>query len=115
MGLDNIIYIFFLSIFFNYFLIKSYKFFFLKKIADNEYTKPQAFHKFPAIRSGGITILFFLIFFSIFNQNLSDYYFSIIALSVFFFIIGFLEDIKIHTRPEIRLFYLLVISFLIIF
>jgi UDP-N-acetylmuramyl pentapeptide phosphotransferase/UDP-N-acetylglucosamine-1-phosphate transferase len=114
MGLDSIIYIFFLSMFFNYFLIKNYKFFFLKKIADNEFTKPQAFHKSPVIRSGGITILFFLFFFLIFYENTSDYYFSIITLSAFFFIIGFLEDIKIHTRPEIRLFYLLITSFLII-
>ena len=85
MGLDSIIFIFFLSIFFNYFLIKNYKFSFLKKIADNEFTKPQAFHKLPVIRSGGITILFFLLFFSIFHENKSDYYFSIIALSAFFF------------------------------
>ena len=115
MGLDSIIYILFLSVFFNYFLIKSYKFFFLKKIADDEFTKPQAFHKFPAIRSGGITILFFLIFFSIFYENTSDYYFSIITLSVFFFTIGFFEDIKIYTKPEIRLLYLLTTSFLIIY
>lgn len=115
MGLDSIVYIFFLSFFFNYFLIKSYKFFFLKKISDTEFTKPQAFHKFPAIRSGGITILFFLLFFLIFYENKSDYYLSIIVLSVFFFIIGFLEDIKIHTKPEIRLLYLLFISFVIIY
>ena len=115
MGLDSIVYIFFLSIFFNFFLIKSYKLFFLKKIADNQFSKPQAFHKFPAIRSGGITILFFLLFSLIFYENKSNYYFSIITFSAFFFIIGFLEDIKIHSRPEIRLFYLLLISFLIIY
>ena len=36
-------------------------------------------------------------------------------LSISFFIIGFAEDIKIHAKPELRLFYLLIISFLIIF
>ena len=87
----------------------------MKKIADNQFTKPQAFHKFPAIRSGGITILFFLLSSLIFYESKSNYYFSIITFSAFFFIIGFLEDIKIHSRPEIRLFYLLLISFLIIY
>lgn len=115
MGLDSIIFFFFLSIFFNYFLIKSYKLTFLKKISDNEFNKPQAFHKLPAIRSGGITILFFLLFFCIFRESISNYFFSIITLSVFFFIIGFLEDIKIHIKPEIRLLYLLITSFLIIY
>lgn len=115
MELGSIFFIFFLSIFFNYVLIKKYKFFFLEKIADTEFTKPQAFHRFPAIRSGGITILFFLLFFTIFYNNNNNYFLSIIILSIFFFIIGFLEDIKINTKPEIRLFYLLIISFLIIY
>ena len=114
MELDSIIFIFFLSIFFNYFLIKKYKFFFLKDIADTEFNKPQAFHEFPAIRSGGITILFFLLLFSIFYGNKNNYFLSIIMLSIIFFIIGFLEDIKIHTKPYIRLFYLLIAGFLII-
>ena len=115
MGLDSVIYIIFLGIFFNYYLIKNYKLLFLKKIADTEFKKPQAFHRFPAIRSGGITILFFLLFLIFFYENKNNYMLSIIALSIFFFIIGFAEDIKIHAKPELRLFYLLIISFLIIY
>jgi UDP-N-acetylmuramyl pentapeptide phosphotransferase/UDP-N-acetylglucosamine-1-phosphate transferase len=115
MELDKIILTFFLSILFNFFLIKNYKFFFLKNIADTEFTKPQAFHKFPAIRSGGISILFFLFFFLFFYDDNNNYFFSIITLSIFFFIIGFLEDTKIHTKPHIRLLYLLIFSFLIIY
>jgi UDP-GlcNAc:undecaprenyl-phosphate GlcNAc-1-phosphate transferase len=115
MGLDSIFLILFLSILFNIFLLKNYKFFFLKNISDNEYTKPQAFHKFPAIRSGGITILIFLLFSLLSYENKNNYFFSIITLSVFFFIIGFLEDIKIKTKPHIRLFYMLIASFLIIY
>jgi UDP-N-acetylmuramyl pentapeptide phosphotransferase/UDP-N-acetylglucosamine-1-phosphate transferase len=115
MELDNIIFVFVFSIFFNYFLIKNYKLFFLKEIADTEFNKPQAFHKFPAIRSGGITILISLLLFLIFYRNQNNYFFSTIALSVLFFIIGFLEDIKIHTKPHIRLFYLFIVSFLIIY
>ena len=73
MGLDNVIYIIFLGIFFNYYLIKNYKLLFLKKIADTEFNKPQAFHRFPAIRSGGITILFFLLFLIFFYENKNNY------------------------------------------
>jgi len=115
MVLDNVIYIIFLGIFFNYYLIKNYKLLFLKKIADTEFNKPQAFHRFPAIRSGGITILIFLLFLIFFYEYKNNYLFSIIALSIFFFIIGFVEDIKIHAKPELRLFYLLIVSFLIIY
>jgi len=115
MGLDNFIYISFLGIFFNYYLIKNYKLLLLKKIADTEFNKPQAFHRFPAIRSGGITILIFLLFLIFFYENKNNYLLSIIALSIFFFIIGFAEDIKIHAKPELRLFYLLIVSFLIIY
>jgi UDP-N-acetylmuramyl pentapeptide phosphotransferase/UDP-N-acetylglucosamine-1-phosphate transferase len=115
MGLDNFIYIILLGIFFNYYLIKNYKLLFLKKIADTEFNKPQAFHRFPAIRSGGITILIFLLFLTFFYENKNNYLLSIIALSIFFFFIGFAEDIKIHAKPELRLFYLLIVSFLIIY
>jgi len=114
MELDSIIF-FFLGFLFNFFLIKNNKNFLLRKISDTEFRKPQAFHKFPAIRSGGITILTFLLFFSIFYGIKNNYFFSIILLSISFFFIGFLEDIKIHTKPEIRLFYLFIISFLIIY
>ena len=118
MELDSLVYIFFLSIFFNFFFIKYYKIFFFKKINDIEFKKPQAFHKFPAIRSGGVTILFFLLLFFIFYNKadlLNNYFFSIISLSIIFFIIGFLEDIKISTKPLIRLFFLFFLSSFVLF
>jgi len=115
MELDSTIFYFFLGVIFNYLLIKKYKFIFLKNIADTEFSKIQAFHKFPAIRSGGITILVFLLIFSFFYEEKNNYFFSIIMLSLFFFIIGFLEDIKIHTKPEIRLLLFFIFSFLIIY
>ena len=101
--------VFFLSIIFNYFLTKNYKNFFLKKISDTQYSKPQAFHKFPAIRSGGLTIIIFLLFFSLFYEDKNNYFLSIILLSSSFFFIGFLEDLKINLNPLIRLFFLLFI------
>jgi UDP-N-acetylmuramyl pentapeptide phosphotransferase/UDP-N-acetylglucosamine-1-phosphate transferase len=111
MEFDNIIFIFFLSILFNYILIKNNNFFFLRKITDTEFKKPQAFHKFPAIRSGGLTIIFFLMIFITFYDGKNNYLFCMLLLSLFFFIIGFLEDLKVNVKPEIRLFFLIILSF----
>ena len=85
MGLDKFIF-FFLLIIFNFFLIKYYRFFFLKKIIDIDFNKPQAFHTHPAIRIGGISILFSLILFSMFikNDGYNNYFFAIITLSIIF-------------------------------
>jgi UDP-N-acetylmuramyl pentapeptide phosphotransferase/UDP-N-acetylglucosamine-1-phosphate transferase len=116
MGLDKIIF-FFLFTIFNFFLIKYYKFFFLKKIIDKDFNKPQAFHTYPAIRTGGISILFFLILFSIFIKNwaYNNYFLAAVILSIIFFIVGFLEDIRISSTPLVRLFFLVFLSFFVLF
>lgn len=116
MGLDKIIF-FFLLIIFNFFLIKYYKYFFLKNIIDTDFNKPQAFHTQPAIRIGGISILFFLILFSIFikNDGYNNYFLAVITLSIIFFILGFLEDIRITSAPLVRLFFLFFLSFVVLF
>lgn len=116
MVLDKIIFFFFLIIF-NFFLIKYYKIFFLQKIVDIDYNKPQAFHIHPTIRTGGISILFFLILFSIFikNDGYNNYFLAVITLSIIFFIVGFLEDIKISSAPLVRLFFLFFLSFVVLF
>ena len=115
MVLDKIIF-FFLFIIFNFFLIKNNKFFFLKKTVDTDFDKPQAFHTYPAMRIGGISILFFLILFSIFikNDSYNNYFLAVITLSIIFFIIGFLEDIKITSTPVVRLFFLFFLSFFVL-
>jgi UDP-N-acetylmuramyl pentapeptide phosphotransferase/UDP-N-acetylglucosamine-1-phosphate transferase len=116
MGLDKIIF-FFLFTIFNFFSIKYYKFFFLKKIIDKDFNKPQAFHTHPAVRTGGISILFFLILFSIFIKNwaYNNYFLAAVILSIIFFIVGFLEDIRISSTPLVRLFFLVFLSFFVLF
>ena len=116
MGLDKFIF-FFLLIIFNFFLIKYYRFFFLKKIVDRDFSKPQAFHTHPATRTGGICILFFLILFSIFikNDGYNNYFLASIILSIIFFIIGFLEDIRVTSSPLVRLFFLFFLSLVVLF
>jgi UDP-N-acetylmuramyl pentapeptide phosphotransferase/UDP-N-acetylglucosamine-1-phosphate transferase len=118
MELDKIIPLFFLSILCNLLLIKFNKSFFIKKTNDSEFNKPQAFHKIPAIRTGGLILIFFLLLFFIsLNKvsHVSKYFFSIIILSFFFFIVGFFEDIKVKINPLLRLFFLFISSFFVLY
>ena len=82
-------------------------------LLDTELTKPQAFHRTPIPRSGGLASIilfsvFILMYYFFFNNFIADYLF--IGLSLFF--IGFLDDIKTNISPKNRLF--LMIVFLIV-
>ena len=87
-------------------------------LLDAEFEKPQAFHKKVTPRSGGLAAiicltLFFGFYFLIFEKFLFDYIF----LSLFIFILGFLEDIKFKIKPNLRLLLMIIIlfSFIILF
>ena len=106
--------IFVLITFFIFFIVNkfSYK---LKNgiLLDRDFSKPQAFHREPISRSGGIAsiislLLFFAIYYLLFSKVLYEYIF--ICSSLFF--VGYLDDIKIKINPSIRL--LLMTIFLII-
>ena len=117
---DNLIELNFLSIFalltfFIFLIVKnfSYK---LKNgiLLDQDFSKPQAFHKEPISRCGGLAsiislLLFFVIYYLLFSEIMYEYIF--ISISLFF--IGYLDDIKIKINPNLRL--LLMIFFLVIF
>ena len=82
-------------------------------LLDRDFKKPQAFHTNPTFRSGGIACmisfsLFLIIYNLLFSRILYDYFFISFSL----FLIGFLDDTKINTRPLSRLF-LMIISLLI--
>jgi len=82
-------------------------------LLDSDFLKPQAFHKTPIARSGGLAsiislIIFFTAYFFIFKIILLDY--LIIGASMF--CIGFLDDMKIKIKPKIRL--LMMVIFLLI-
>ena len=86
---------------------------FIKKIShkigrgillDQEFNKPQAFHNEAVARSGGLAcmislIIFFFLYKLVFNEFLTSYFF----ISISFFLLGFLDDIKIKINPNIRL------------
>ena len=95
-----------------YLIAKYSKIFFSGSLLDKDFKKPQAFHKKPVARIGGLIILFlFLLFilfyFLIFNTFLKDYF----IISLLLFSLGFLDDLKVKINPNIRL--VLMLSILI--
>ena len=115
MELNNII-LLFLLVFFGY-LFNKYFVLTLKKsnvnfLLDNQFTKPQAFHKNPTYRVGGILIYFLLtlsFLFLFFDQNI--FLMEYISFSTFFFFLGLIDDFKINLRPKFRL--LMMITFVV--
>ncbi len=86
-------------------------------LLDQDFDKPQAFHKEAVARIGGLAsaislIIFFLLYYFLFNQILFDYLF----LSVSIFLLGFIEDLKIRIGPNYRLIVMvLILVFFIMF
>jgi UDP-GlcNAc:undecaprenyl-phosphate GlcNAc-1-phosphate transferase len=96
------------SFFFTYLIAKYSKQFFSGSLLDKDFLKPQAFHKEPIARIGGLIILFlFLLFilfyFFVFDIFLKDYF----VISLLLFLLGFLDDLKIKINPNIRLILML--------
>ena len=107
MDLNNLILIFFL-ICFNLFF---YKYFLLflnkykpKLLIDDQFTKPQAFHEFQTSTIGGICIFFsFLIIYFDFLLFKNIYLFKYFSFCTLFFLLGFLDDLKVNINPKVRL------------
>ena len=116
MDLNNLI----LSTILIIFSIFFYKYFilFLKKynskiFFDSEFKKPQAFHVSATPVIGGVCIYFSFLFIYLnflFFKNII--FLDYIAFCTLFFLLGFMDDIKININPKIRLG--LMIIFLII-
>ena len=100
--------IFSLISFFSTSLLTKYsKLFFLESLMDKDFSKPQAFHKEPIIRAGGLVILFsfyllILFYFLVFDIFLKDYF----LISLLLFSLGFIDDLKIKINPNIRLIFM---------
>lgn len=71
----------------------------LKILIDDDYKKKQSFHNKIKSNTGGLSIIFIL---SICNFFYIDVFNSILINSLFFFIIGFFDDLKFITSPFIR-------------
>jgi len=113
-NLNFFIFLSLISFFSTYIITKYSKLFFSGSLIDRDFLKPQAFHKEPVARIGGLIILFlFLLFilsyFFVYEVFLKDYF--IISLLLFF--LGFLDDLKVRINPNIRL--ILMLSLLVFF
>tara|TARA_B100000579_G_scaffold432535_1_gene449540 strand:- start:1952 stop:3010 length:1059 start_codon:yes stop_codon:yes gene_type:complete len=79
-------------------------------LLDQDFIKPQAFHKNPIARSGGLVAIillsiFFMLYYLLFNNFLYQYFIICIA----FFTLGFLDDIKIKINPNTRLALMIIV------
>ncbi len=107
--------IFALFTFFTFLIINKYSYKIRNGILlDNDFEKPQAFHAEAISRSGGVAalislLIFFVIYYLLYSVILYEYFF--ICLSLFF--VGYLDDIKTHIKPTLRL--MLMIFFLLLF
>ena len=100
--------------FFSFFIIQklSHKIF-NGLLFDNDFEKPQAFHKNDTPRSGGLAcIISFLIFVLLNNLLFSIIYLDYLILGAGLFLIGFLDDVKIKFSPKARL--ILMTAFILI-
>tara|TARA_X000001036_G_scaffold25303_1_gene21115 strand:+ start:3241 stop:4314 length:1074 start_codon:yes stop_codon:yes gene_type:complete len=101
--------------FFTFFIIQKFSHKILGgSLYDNEFDKPQAFHKSDIPRSGGLAcIISFFIFVLLNNLLFSTFYLDYLVLGSGLFLIGFLDDIKFRISPKSRL--ILMTTFLLIF
>ncbi len=79
-------------------------------LLDQDFIKPQAFHKSPIARSGGLVAIillsiFFMLYYLLFDNFLYQYFIICIA----FFTLGFLDDIKIKINPNTRLALMIIV------
>jgi UDP-GlcNAc:undecaprenyl-phosphate/decaprenyl-phosphate GlcNAc-1-phosphate transferase len=105
--------IFTLVIFFIFLTISKYSYKIKDGVlVDQDFSKPQAFHRHPIARSGGIAgmislNIFFLIYFLLYKHILFEYIF----ICNLMFFIGFLDDIKIKVSPFKRLLVMIIFLF----
>jgi UDP-N-acetylmuramyl pentapeptide phosphotransferase/UDP-N-acetylglucosamine-1-phosphate transferase len=116
MDLDKIILISFpFLLMLIFFLVKNYNLLFLNRTTDSQFYKPQAFHSKSIPRIGGLLIFIFLNVFLITFYNKNLFFYQIFFLGSFFFLLGFMADLNINIKPELRLILMLIVSFFIIY
>ncbi len=82
-------------------------------LLDNDFDKPQAFHKIDIARSGGLaSVISFLIFVLLNNLLFSKIYLDYLVLGTGLFFIGFLDDVKFKISAKTRLALMTVFLFI---
>jgi UDP-N-acetylmuramyl pentapeptide phosphotransferase/UDP-N-acetylglucosamine-1-phosphate transferase len=113
MFLYKIFFLSLLTIVITFIFIKNHNFFL--RFTDNELNKPQAFHRVPTLRIGGLILYLLSLFCVFFYIDFNIFLFSIITLGSLFFLIGFFEDIKFKISPITRLILMMIFSYIIIY
>jgi len=120
MELNNIIFsclLLFFGYFFNQYILKLFYSSKFNYLIDSDYKKPQAFHEKSTYRLGGVTfflllIITFLYLFISKNIFLLEY----ISFSTLFFLLGFIDDLKVKIAPKFRLIIMCaILVFLVIY
>jgi len=113
MDLNNFFLLFFLVLFalffYKYFplIINKYNF---KILVDNEFKKPQAFHEIPISTSGGIGLFIPFLIVCLYSFLSKQYiYYEYLSFCSLFFLLGFLDDLKLNIRPKFRLILMVII------
>ena len=91
--------------FFSFFIIQKFSHKIMGGLLlDNDFDKPQAFHKSDIPRSGGLACLISFYIFALLNNLLfTKIYIDYLVLGTGLFLIGFLDDIKFRLSPKARL------------
>ena len=79
-------------------------------LVDQNYNKPQAFHKTPTPRIGGFAAIICLCVFFLLNYIFNEiilYDYAFVAISLF--ILGFLDDTKVWINPSTRLVFMIIL------
>ena len=82
--------------------------------SDNDYKKPQSFHKNPILRLGGSVIFLFTLF-TLFFFEKTNFTNAIIYFGFLFFFIGFIDDLKFSIKPEVRLFLMFFVTLILVY
>jgi len=86
-----------------------------KLLIDNQFNKPQAFHEKPTSISGGFGIFFsFLIIHSYLLIFQNVIYYEYLSFCTLFFLLGFVDDLKVKIKPNTRLLIMFIFLILLI-
>ena len=109
--------IFTLITFFIFLMVSKYSYKIKKgALLDNDFSKPQAFHRIAISRSGGIAgIISLNIFFVFYYLLYSKIFYEYIFISNLMFLIGFLDDMKLNISPSKRLMLMIIFLFFSIY
>ena len=109
--------IFALITFFIFLIISKYSFKIKNGVLlDTNFSKPQAFHETPVSRSGGIAVILSLcVFFYIYDLLYSEILYNYIFMSLSMFLIGFLDDLRLHIKPNNRLILMILSLFILVY